>query len=53
MNVQAAIDEFSKATEMVNCLELFSFNEELEEVPTAELRYSINPSWEAVVLRLL
>ncbi|CAH3190928.1 unnamed protein product [Porites evermanni] len=36
--VTTAVDQFVRATEMVNSLGLFSANEELAEVPTSELR---------------
>ena len=36
--VTTAVDQFVRATEMVNSLGLFSTNEELAEVPTSELR---------------
>ena len=36
--VTTAVNQFVRATEMVNSLGLFSTNEELAEVPTSELR---------------
>ena len=36
--VTTAVNQFVRATEMVNSLGLFSANEELAEVPTSELR---------------
>lgn len=43
--VTTAVDQFVRATEMVNSLGLFSTNEELAEVPTSELRFLLLPAF--------
>ncbi|XP_072020571.1 immunoglobulin-binding protein 1-like isoform X2 [Amphiura filiformis] len=43
-NLQKAIDLLEKATRMVNELSLFSRNEELEELPTSDIRYLLLPA---------